>query len=424
MVAFAAFGDEWTLSPGGGTALEPGSLFEAVNELQTASNWDEFRSALSKWDVPGQNFVYADTAGNIGYQATGRIPVRGGGTGSLPVEGWTGEGEWTGYIPFDQLPTASNPSEGFVATANNQPYADGNPDAFPGFFGQPWRIDRIREVLSAKDKLSLEDLQALQLDTRSGLARRAVPFLTAVQPDDVRARQAIERLNGWDGNMAADSVPAAIFEVTYNTVLSRTLGDELERDLFLQYVDSRPGEALRAVSDLLDVPEDPLWDRKDTANTVEKRDDVLKDAITRATAEMTAFLGDDMAGWTWGKIHQITPLHEFSQATLVGGMFQMPSQPLGGNMTTVAVAGYPLIAAAFPLQQAYPINTHQSYRMLLDAGDWSRSRAIFATGESGQPGSPFRDNMYPLWVRGEYLPMLYMQDEIEAAAKGVLTLTP
>ena len=93
-------------------------------------------------------------------------------------------------------------------------------------------------------------------------------------------------------------------------------------------------------------------------------------------------------------------------------------------MTTVAVAGYPLIAAAFPLQQAYPINTHQSYRMLLDAGDWSRSRAIFATGESGQPGSPFRDNMYPLWVRGEYLPMLYMQDEIEAAAKGVLTLTP
>jgi penicillin amidase len=406
------------------TALEPGHLFEAVDDLQTASNWGEFRAALSKWNVPGQNFVYADTAGNIGYQAAGRVPVRSSGSGTVPVQGWTGEGEWTGYVPFDQMPTAYNPSEGFVATANNQPYAEGSPNAFPGYFAQPWRIERIREVLTAKDRLSLDDLQALQLDTVSGLARRAVPFFTAVQPEDARAQQAIERLKGWDGNMAADSIPAAIYEVTYNNVLSRTLGDEMDRNLFLQYLDSRGGEALRAVSDLLDKPDDPLWDRKDTSDKVEKRDDVLKDALTRSTADLTALLGEDMAGWTWGKIHQITPKHEFSDAALVGGMFQMPAQPIGGDMTTVAVAGYPLIAAAFPLQQAYPVTTHQSYRMLLDPGNWSRSKAIFLTGESGQPGSPFRENMYPLWVSGEYLPMLYTGEQIQAATKGVLTLTP
>jgi penicillin amidase len=406
------------------TALEPSNIFEALNELQTAANWQEFRSALSKWDVPGQNFVYADNQGNIGYQATGRLPLRGGRSGSVPVEGWTGENEWIGYIPFDDLPSAYNPQEGFVASANNRPYDEGAPNAFPGYFAQPWRIERIREVLSARDKLALDDLQALQLNTRSGLARRVLPFITALQPADEPGKLALERLKNWDGTMAADSVPAAIYEVTYNTVLSRTLGDEMERELFLQYTDNRPGEALRAVSDLLDRPDDPLWDRKDTEGVVEKRDDVLEDAITRATAELSAYLGEDMNGWTWGKIHQITPRHEFSGAAMVGGMFQMPAQPLGGSMSTVAVAGYPLVAAAYPLQQPYPVTLHQSYRMLLDTAEWSRSRAIYATGQSGQPGSAFRDNMYQLWVRGDYLPMLFDPGEIAQAKKGVLTLTP
>ena len=406
------------------TALEPSHIFEAVGGLQTASNWDEFRTALSKWDVPGQNFVYADKSGNIGYQAAGKIPVRSSGDGSMPTEGWTSVGEWTGYVPFDQMPSVYNPSEGFVASANNPPPSQGTAPVFPGYYAQSWRIDRIREVLSSKPKLSLDDLQALQLDTLSGLAQKVTPFFTALQPTDERARQAVERLKGWDGSMTADSVPAAIYEVTYNNVLSRTLGDDMERNLFLQYVDSRAGEALRAISDLMERPDDPLWDRKDTGDKVEKRDDTLADSLTRASTEMAAFLGEDMAGWTWGKVHVITPRHEFSDATLVGGMFQMPSQGIGGDMTTVAVGGYPLIAAAFPLQQPYPVTLHQSYRMLLDVGDWSRSKAIFATGESGQPGSPFRDNMYPLWVRGEYLPMFYTAEQIEAATKGVLTLTP
>jgi penicillin amidase len=245
-----------------------------------------------------------------------------------------------------------------------------------------------------------------------------------LQPGDEPVIQAVERLKSWDGSMAVDSVPAAIYEVTYNTVLSRTLGDEMDRDLFLQYLDNRAGDALGAVADLLEKPDDPLWDRKDTEGVVEKREDVLRDSITRATAELAAFLGEDMNGWTWGKIHEITPRHEFSGASLVGGMFQLPSQPLAGSMSTVAVAGYPLVAAAFPLQQAYPVTLHQSYRMLLDTGDWSRSRAIFATGQSGQPGSPFRDNFYSLWARGEYVPMPFGTDEVEAAKKGVLTLTP
>lgn len=406
------------------TALEPSRILDAVHGLQTASNWDEFRSALSRWDVPGQNFIYADRQGNIGYQATGRIPVRGQRVGTLPAEGWTGENEWPGYIPFEDLPSIYNPPERFVATANNRPYDERAANAFPGYFAPPWRIDRIREVLGSKDKVSLDDMQSLQLDTLSPLARRVVPFLTAVQQSEEPVIQAADLLKGWDGSMAADSAPAAIYEVTVNTVISRTVGDEMERDIFLQYLDNRGGQALRAISDLLDRPDDPLWDRKDTADVVERRDDVLKDSLVRATAELAAFLGENMNEWSWGKIHTITPRHEFSGATLVGGMFEMPSQPIGGSMSTVAVAGYPLVAAGFPLQQVYPVTLHQSYRMLLDTGDWSSGKAVFATGQSGQPGSPFRDNLYPLWVNGEYIPMLFDAAEVESNKKGVLTLTP
>jgi penicillin G amidase len=135
-------------------------------------------------------------------------------------------------------------------------------------------------------------------------------------------------------------------------------------------------------------------------------------------------LGSNMSDWTWGKIHEITPQHEFSSASLVGGLFTLSSQPLGGDNTTVAVGAYPVTYAGFPLQGPIQMTSHQSYRMIIDVGDWTKSVAVFATGESGQPGSKYWGNLYPQWVAGQYNPLLYTQDQINTNKDAVLTLTP
>jgi penicillin amidase len=405
------------------TALMPGHLLDSVYALQTASNWTEFRAALSKWDVPGQNFVYADTKGNIGYQMTGLMPIRKKGDGSVPGIGWTGENDWTGFVPFDDLPRAYNPPDHFVATANNKNYGTDFKYNIPAYWAAPYRIERILEMLKAKDKLSVDDIKAMQLDTTSVLARKVAPIMASAKVTDTRALQAADLLKHWDGNMKVDSTAAAIYEVTYHKLLTDTLGDDMDPTIFLQYLDGMGGQALQSIEGLLDKPDDPLWDRKDTPQ-VEKRDDILARSLTEATAELAASLGDNMQDWTWGKIHEITPRHEFSSADLVGGLFTLPSSPIGGDNTTVAVASYPLPYAAYPLQGPFEVTTHQSYRMIIDVGDWTKSLAIFATGESGQPGSKFWENMYAPWVQGSYNPLLYTKEQIDANKDSQLTLTP
>src|SRR5206468_2769609 len=164
--------------------------------------------------------------------------------GSVPGIGWTGENDWTGFVPFDDLPRAYNPPDHFLATANNKNYGTDFKYNISAYWAAPYRIERIMEMLKAKEKLSVDDMKALQ-----------------------------------------------------------------------------------SIEGLLDKPDDPLWDRKDTPQ-VEKRDDILARSLTEATGELAASLGDNMQDWTWGKIHEITPRHEFSSADLVGGLFTLPSSPI------------------------------------------------------------------------------------------------
>jgi penicillin amidase len=230
-------------------------------------------------------------------------------------------------------------------------------------------------------------------------------------------------LKNWDGNVSADSVPAAIYEITFHHMLTNTLSDELGSNLTLGYFDGMGGQALQAMENLLNKPDDPLWDNKSTPK-VEKRDDIIAQSLTQAVGELASVAGSNMQDWTWGKVHQITPRHEFSSADFVGGLFTLSSQPLGGDNTTVSVGAYTLLYAGFPLQGPIEVSTYQSYRMIIDLSDWTKSEAIFATGASGQPGSKYWGNLYPLWLAGEYIPLLYTQDQINANKDAVLTMTP
>lgn len=403
----------WALQWSG---AQPGHLLEAVYNLQTASNWQQFRAALQGWSIPGQNFVYADTQGNIGYQMTGNIPLRKKGDGSVPVPGWTGEYDWNGYIPFDALPRAYNPPEGFVATANNKPYGPDYKYQFRGEWAPPWRISRITELLKAKDKLSIDDFKNIQMDTSSELAKKVGDELAALKPTDAPTQQAAKMFQGWNGDLKPDSAAAAIYEVTAQKALSETYSDNLGLDLFGEYLDIEGSTVLQSFEQLLDKPQDPLWDRKETPQK-ETRDDILLASLTSAVSDMTGALGGTMQDWQWGQIHTVTPAHPFGSQPVIGAMFNLPSVPIGGDQTTVSVG-------TFSLVEPFSVSSYQSYRMIIDAGDWSKSLGILAGGESGQPFSKHFSDMLTPWQNYQYNPILYTQQQIEANKESVLTLTP
>ena len=221
------------------TAIQPGAnVMPALLTIDRAQNWAEFREALKHWDVPSQNFIFADVDGNIGYQSPGLIPIRAGGDGSLPVPGWTGEYEWTGYIPFDKLPSRYNPQEGFIATANNAVVDD----RYPFFISRDWdrgyRAQRITDMIRAKDKLSADDIKAIHGDDYVLFADQLMPYLQVLQVSTPTQKAALDALMKWDRKALRDRVGASVFEALVYHVIEDTFGDELGPSLAQDYVDA------------------------------------------------------------------------------------------------------------------------------------------------------------------------------------------
>src|SRR5207247_1563419 len=185
-----------------------GSLRRAVLRLACGGSFEEFREAVRTWECPGQNVVYADVEGTIGYQCTGLYPMRRKGDGTLPVPGWTQEFDWDGFIGFEELPWNVDPDEGFLATANNKVHGDAYPHLIGRDFLPPFRARRIVELLTATERHTRETFSAIQLDTVSLSARQIAPHLVQVQPDSDRQTEAIAHLQDWDGDQAADSIAA------------------------------------------------------------------------------------------------------------------------------------------------------------------------------------------------------------------------
>jgi len=397
------------------TALQPGTLLKSVLLLDRARNWEEFREALSCWDVPSQNFVYADVEGNIGYQAPGRIPIRASGDGSIPVPGWTGEYEWVDYIPFDELPRAFNPPEGYIVTANN---AVVGPD-FPYFISMDWapgyRARRIVELIEADPSLSLEDMQAIQGDSSPVWAQDVLPYLRSLSSDDPRLSQALDLLRSWDGQAVRDSAGAALFEAFRLHLVDLTFGDELGEQLLRR----ARGSGMVALLDFLPDPNSPWFDNVDTPET-ETRDEIVLQALEEAVEELTETLGADMTRWRWGDLHTATFENQSLGQSGIGpieALFNRGPVPVDGTIATVNNTGY---SPGNP----YGVSIVPSYRQIIDLADFTRSVSMHTTGQSGHPFHRHYDDMIDPWRNIEYHPMLWERADVEAAAEGVLVLRP
>ncbi|WP_420595258.1 penicillin acylase family protein [Deinococcus sp.] len=370
------------------TALAPGdTTLDAFMGLNYARNWTDFTSALKFYVAPSQNFVYADTAGNTGYYVPGKVPIRQRGDGSLPVAG-DGQHEWTGFIPFDELPHVFNPADGLIVTANNKVV----PDSYAAFLGnnrnwaEPYRAERITALLSGNEKLTLDSLKAVQLDTVSLVWRDLGPYLLATQPQDDLSRRALELLRPWNGDERADSVPPMIFEA-WLMQLQKFAQDELGNTgqvNSLAVLNALKGNSkLCAVNGQGDCA---AW---------------LTSSLKAAVDDLSARLGENPDGWTYGKLHQVANDHQaFGGVKAVGWIFNR-SAPTSGGTNTVNVARPQ--AAAGPNQYR---QTHApSYRQLVDLADMNSSLFVGTLGQGGNPIGPHYADQMRLWRAGQYIPM-------------------
>ncbi|WP_157518583.1 penicillin acylase family protein [Herbidospora mongoliensis] len=395
------------------TALDPGMTGNAIFMLGRATDWDEFRKAAAQFEVPSQNLVYADTSGNIGYQAPGKIPVRSGGDGKWPAEGWSGAQEWTGFIPFDELPMAFNPEEGFIATANN---AAVGPD-YTHFLTDDWaygyRSQRIRDRLTqaiAVGKITKNVMSDIHQDTFNGLAPILVPHLAKLGGADSGL------FTGWDFGQEKDSAPAAYFNAVWRNLLTLTFHDELGED-------QRPGGNDRwweVVRKLLDDHSNAWWDDVRTPKA-EQRDDILRAALDAASKELRERLGDDPKSWAWGDLHTLELTNETfgtSGIAPIEWLFNRGPYPLAGGKDAVDATGWDAASGT------YEVNWVPSMRMVADMADLDASTWVNLTGASGHAFNGHYADQADLWAEGRTTPWPFTEAAVREAATDELTLTP
>ncbi|KAF0107993.1 MAG: acyl-homoserine-lactone acylase [Anaerolineaceae bacterium] len=399
------------------TALEPGHTFSAIWGFNKAQNWQEFRQAARGFTAPAQNLLYADVDGNIGYQMPGNIPIRASGDGTLPVPGWTDDYEWTGYVPFEELPYTLNPAEGYIVTANNQV----NPPGYPYLITTDWdygfRANRIVDMItSAPGPIDIAYIRQMQGDSYDANAATYVPLLMAVELNDPDLARTRGLLTGWDYQARMDSAPAALFEVFWKNLLADTFHDDLPED-YWPGGGSRWNEVMRNLSS---QPNSAWWDDKTTADTVETRDDILAAAFAKAVAEITQLQGKNSSKWNWGGLHTAT----FRNGTL-GESGIAPIEALFNRGPFRTAGGESIVnATGWTATDGYFVDWLPSMRMIVDLGDLRNSLTVHTTGESGHAYHPHYIDMADLWRNLQYYPMLWNEQAIISSAESHLILKP
>jgi penicillin amidase len=412
------------------TALDPGTLMQSVTRLNRAMNWEEFRDALSYWDVPAQNFVYADVKGNIGYQTPGRIPIRSKNhSGLVPAPGWTDEFEWKGFIPFDDLPRVFNPERGYIATSNQAVVPMGYYDQLAKKLGEGlnyiisrewnygYRAQRAVELLEEKAPHTISTFQAIQGDNKLISAEELMPHLANLDFDNAELTEARDWLLKWDCQCGMDSPHAALYAEFWARLVNDLFGDQLTEDIVVRGGDRE----MQAVSLLMEKPNNAWWDDAATKDAVETRDDILVRSFGEAYANTLAALGKNRDNWRWGDLHTATfvsnPLGQ-SGISLIENMVNRGPFPTSGSTGTVNNTVWYTNSGDFSVEWV------PSMRMIVDLSDLSKSVTVHTTGQSGHPYSRNYDDMIDLWRNMEYCPMPWTREQVDAVAVDKLVLEP
>jgi penicillin amidase len=411
------------------TGLEQCHIITSIIKLNLATNWEEFRDAMRDWDVPPQNVVYADIEGNIGYVMAGAIPVRAKGQHLVPVPGWTGEHEWTGLIPFDELPQIYNPEQHFIVTANNRVVDDSYPYYITNEWLSGYRAQRIRDLLLNKGTLSPADMAAIQSDQYALPAVEIVPHMLKIHPQNPLEKAALDVLRIWNYVLSPDSVGAALY-MTFlhkleHIVFDAMLGDD--ETLFYEFLGK--GSTILAVQNsyasrskpllirLLNEQSDGWFAHSAVPNGPKSWEAAISRAFSAAIDELREKMGNNMTRWHYGNIHRMTYNHPLGAVKPLDRIFNRGPYAVGGDIDTVNMG------ATLPGQPTVVI-TVPSYRQIVNLADMKDSLSAHAPGQSGHPASKHYDDFIKMWLHVGHHPMLYDRDAIEANTEGTLNMLP
>ncbi len=392
------------------TGFAPSRTPSAILAMNRASDWSGFRAAAERWDLPAQNLLYADVEGGIGSQAVGRVPVRETGDGTFPVPGWTGDYRWSDIVPFDDMPSESNPDRGYLVAANTPPLEAGDGPMLTQDWAQGYRatrIDRVlREAIAAEQPVSLATMANLQVDQVDPAAAMLLPVLAELSLDgDAALGQ--DLLADWDGVSDVDGAGAAYFQVVWSTLLGDLFGDLPEG--------TRPAGGdrwIRVVDGLLDEPDSAWWSGG--------RDDALAGAMASAWQESADRMGSDPAQWRWGRLHQLHLRSQaFGETGLLPARLLLDRGPwqLGGSSAIVD-------ATAWDAREGFDATSVPSMRMLVDLSDFDASRWVNVSGASGHAFDRNYVDQTDVWARGGTLPWPFTLERTQELAEQTLLMRP
>ncbi|HEX3041691.1 MAG TPA: penicillin acylase family protein [Solirubrobacterales bacterium] len=382
-------------------ALSESTAFEAAFELLDIASGPELVAKLEGHTAPASNMVWADRSGSIGYKLIGRLPIRRGGCPDLPKPGWTGEFEWDGTVPYDELPEVTDPESGFVITANNRIVGDDYPHHITSDWLDGFRAKRIEEMLEATEKHDLESFEAIQNDNFSLPGVEAAARLSRLHPSGQRERSAIERLRSWDGCLGPETIAGTIYQAFLlrlaREVARCAIGD---RDLCERWLDRADNGFLPHVtspwrwhSHLMS-----LWEEADEELIGRPWDGLVLEALAGALDDLTERFGPDPEAWRWGRVHELKFPHPLGDANPLFDRLLNRRLRAGGAQETVS-------QIAYDPNDPYNAVWAPSWRMIADPTDPDRSRWQTFTGQSGHPASPHYDDLQVDWLDGRTQPM-------------------
>jgi penicillin G amidase len=382
------------------TLREP-TAFNGMFDLLEIESGPDLVERFGGHTSPASNVIWADRHGSIGYKLIGRLPIRRGGVADLPKPGWTGEFEWEGTVPYEELPEVIDPESGFLVTANNRIVGDDYPHHITSEWLDGFRAKRIEELIEGREKHDLEGFAEMQTDVLSLPGLEAARRLSRLHPSGQRERSAIERLRGWDGRLDVDTVAGTIYQAFIlrlaREVARAAIGD---RDLCERWLDRADNgftphvtSPWRWHSHLMD-----LWEEADEELIGRTWEGLAVEALAGALDDLTDRFGPDPAAWRWGDVHAMEFPHALGQANPVFNKLLNRRVRAGGAQETVC-------QIAYDPNDPYRAVWAPSWRMVADPTDPDRSRWQMFSGESGHPASPHYADLQERWSAGETQPM-------------------
>jgi len=407
---------------------------DAFLKINKSKNKEEFKSAVEEFNIPGQNFVYADKEGNIGYIFGGALPLRKTDCTTFVFDGSKSENDWKGFVSRNELPSLLNPSTNFIATANNKVIKD-----FKYHITNLWepsaRIERITELLEAKEKHSVKDYMQYQADIYSPYAKKIIPYIFSAfenaEVKDYNLNQSIKLLKEWSAlgcEIEKFSQAPAVYLTFFEKLMKNIYLDEMGDDLFNQFI-FLANVPYRNIPELLDKPESSWFDDISTKNKREYRDDIIRKSFSDALDELENKFGKDIKDWQWGKIHKVTFKHAFSGISgMLDALINIGPFEISGDGTTIFNTEYPF-SESIEKYSAFSHNDFDcelgpSMRFIYDFAQPDEFYLILTTGQSGNVLSDHYSDMTHLWLDGKYMKIGTNYESIINSKNKLLMITP